>query len=100
MEQNSAESKHTPSCENQQYIETPVGLRKLSDDTMDKDFSGFRDIHGNMRRLINIERELRYMKVVMSSLMDKQDRLITDLKSRSAEYEKVSAINQELKEEI
>ncbi|MPC70408.1 hypothetical protein E2C01_064657 [Portunus trituberculatus] len=56
-----------------------------------------------MRRLINVERELRHMKEVMSSLMDKQDRLITEnttLKLRVAECEKVSAINQELKEEI
>ncbi|MPC78625.1 hypothetical protein E2C01_073117 [Portunus trituberculatus] len=44
-----------------------------------------------MRRLINVERELRYMKEVMSSLMDKQDRLITEntaLKLRVAECEK------------
>ncbi|MPC90014.1 hypothetical protein E2C01_084981 [Portunus trituberculatus] len=43
------------------------------------------------------------MKVVMSSLMDKQDRLQTEnttLKLRVAECEKVSRINQELKEEI
>ncbi|MPC10348.1 hypothetical protein E2C01_002981 [Portunus trituberculatus] len=61
-----AESKHTPSCENQLYIETPLGLRKLTDDIMDKDFSGFRDERGNMRRLINVERELRHMKEVMT----------------------------------
>ncbi|MPC16881.1 hypothetical protein E2C01_009719 [Portunus trituberculatus] len=70
---------------------------------MDKDFSGFRDKRGNMRKLINVERELRCMKEVMSSLMDKQDRLITentDLKLRLAECEKGSAINQGLKEEI
>ncbi|MPC74245.1 hypothetical protein E2C01_068598 [Portunus trituberculatus] len=96
-----AEPKHTPPCETQQYIETPVGLRKLTDDIMDKDFSGFRDEQGNMRRLINVERKLRYMKEVMSSLMDKQDRLITEnteLKLRLVECEKVSAINQGLKE--
>ncbi|MPC89464.1 hypothetical protein E2C01_084414 [Portunus trituberculatus] len=43
------------------------------------------------------------MKEVMSSLMDKQGRLIkgkTALKLRVTECEKVSAINQELKEEI
>ncbi|MPC71592.1 hypothetical protein E2C01_065874 [Portunus trituberculatus] len=43
------------------------------------------------------------MKEVMSSLLDKQDRLITEntaLKLKVAECEKVSAINQELKEEI
>ncbi|MPC68202.1 hypothetical protein E2C01_062400 [Portunus trituberculatus] len=108
MEQSSAarhmtESKHTPSCENQQYIQTPVELRKLTEDIMDKDFSGFRDERGIMRRLINIERELGYMKEVMSSLMDKQDRLTaenTELKLRLVKCEKVSAINQGLKEEI
>ncbi|MPC15000.1 hypothetical protein E2C01_007781 [Portunus trituberculatus] len=36
------ESNHKPSCGNQRYIETPVGLRKLTDDIMDKNFSGFR----------------------------------------------------------
>ncbi|MPC65711.1 hypothetical protein E2C01_059847 [Portunus trituberculatus] len=69
---------------------------------MDKDFLGFRDERGNMRRLINVERELRYTKVVMSSLMDKQDQLITentDLKLRLKECE-VSVINQGLKEEM
>ncbi|MPD00955.1 hypothetical protein E2C01_096462 [Portunus trituberculatus] len=96
------EPKHMPSG-NQWIIETPIGLRELSDDTMDKDFSGFRDERGNMRRLVNVERELRYMKEVMSSLMNKQDRLLmedTALKLRATECEKVSAINQELKEEI
>ncbi|MPC72390.1 hypothetical protein E2C01_066695 [Portunus trituberculatus] len=96
------ESKHTPS-DSHRFIETSVGLRKLTDDTMNKDFSGFRDEQGNMTRLINVERELRYMKEVMSSLMDKQNQLImenTALKLRVAECEKVNAINQELKEEI
>ncbi|MPD06805.1 hypothetical protein E2C01_102633 [Portunus trituberculatus] len=60
------ESKHMPSNENQQYIETPVGLRKLIEDIMDKDISGFRGERGNMRRLINVERELRYIKEVMT----------------------------------
>ncbi|MPC76787.1 hypothetical protein E2C01_071219 [Portunus trituberculatus] len=97
-----AKSKHMPS-DNQRFIETPIGLRKLTDDTMEKDFSSFRDERGNMRRLVNVERESRYMKEVMFSLIDKQDRLGTeniDLKLRVAECEKISAINQELKKEI
>ncbi|MPC12741.1 hypothetical protein E2C01_005445 [Portunus trituberculatus] len=84
------EPKHTP-CGNQRIIETPIGLRKLTDDIMDKDFSGFRDERSNMRRLVNIERELRYTKEVMTSLMDKQDRLLaenTALKLRVTECEK------------
>ncbi|MPC57589.1 hypothetical protein E2C01_051572 [Portunus trituberculatus] len=97
-----AECKHTLS-DNQHFIETPIGLRKLSDNTMEKNVSTFRDERGNMRRLINVERGLRYMKEVMSSLMYKQDRLTTEntaLKLRVGECEKISAINQELKEEI
>ncbi|MPC30592.1 hypothetical protein E2C01_023859 [Portunus trituberculatus] len=97
------ESKHMPSCENQRYIETPVGLKKLTEDIMDKDFSGFRNERGRMRRLINIEREFRYIKEVMLSLMDKQDRLTTEnikLKLRLVECDKVSVINQGLEEEI
>ncbi|MPC73464.1 hypothetical protein E2C01_067793 [Portunus trituberculatus] len=108
MELNSAarrmtESKHTPSCEDQRYIKIPVGLRKQAEDIMYKDFSGFKDKRGSMRRLINVERELRCMKEVMSSLMDKQDRLTTrntELKLRLVECEKVSGINQGLKEEL
>ncbi|MPC91875.1 hypothetical protein E2C01_086937 [Portunus trituberculatus] len=60
------ESKHTPSSENQRYVETPVGLRKLTEDIMDKDFSGFREVKDSMRRLVNVERELRHMKEVMT----------------------------------
>ncbi|MPC77056.1 hypothetical protein E2C01_071498 [Portunus trituberculatus] len=60
------ESKHTPSCENRRYIETPVGLRKLTEDIIDKNFSGFGDERGSMRRLINVQRELRCMKEVMT----------------------------------
>ncbi|MPD04633.1 hypothetical protein E2C01_100331 [Portunus trituberculatus] len=76
MEQSSAarrtiESKHTPSCENQRFTETFVGLRKLAEDIMDKDFSGFREERGSMRRLINVERELRYMKEVMTDCQRK-----------------------------
>ncbi|MPC98786.1 hypothetical protein E2C01_094168 [Portunus trituberculatus] len=108
MEESSAarrmtESKHTPSCENQWCTETPIGLRKLTNSIMDKNFSGFRDERGSMRRLINVKRELKYMKEVMSSLMDKQDRLTTEkteLKLRLVECMKVSVINQGLKEEI
>ena len=50
-----------------------------------------------------MERELRYMKDVMPSLIDKQDRLTTEnteLKLRLVECEKVSAINQGLKQEM
>ncbi|MPC15240.1 hypothetical protein E2C01_008025 [Portunus trituberculatus] len=70
MEQSSAarhttESKHTPLCENQRYIETPVGLRKLTEGNIDKDLSGFRDKRGSMRRLVNVAKELKYMKEVM-----------------------------------
>ncbi|MPC36225.1 hypothetical protein E2C01_029674 [Portunus trituberculatus] len=33
---------------------------------MDKDFSGFMEEKGSIRRLINVERELRYVKEVMT----------------------------------
>ncbi|MPC51917.1 hypothetical protein E2C01_045774 [Portunus trituberculatus] len=84
-----------PSCENQRYIETPVGLKRLIKDIMDKDFSGFIEEKGSMKRLVNVERELMYMKEVMSSLMDKQEKLTAEnaeLQLRSVDYEKVSAI--------
>ncbi|MPC56049.1 hypothetical protein E2C01_049998 [Portunus trituberculatus] len=63
---------------------------------MDKEFSGFRDERGSMRRLIKVERELRYMKEVMTDCQRKTQ----ELKLRFVECEKVSAINQGLKEEI
>ncbi|MPC35944.1 hypothetical protein E2C01_029382 [Portunus trituberculatus] len=97
------ESKHTPSYGNKQYIETPFELRRLTEDIMDKDFSGFGEEKGSMRRLVNVEKELRNMKEVMSSLIDKHDKLTMEnieLKLRLVECEKVSAINQGLKEEI
>ncbi|MPC53323.1 hypothetical protein E2C01_047212 [Portunus trituberculatus] len=74
---------------------------RLTKDNMDKVFSEFRDERGNMRRLINVEREIRYLKEVKSSLMDKQDRLKTEnteLRLRLVECEKFSVINQGLKE--
>ncbi|MPC31481.1 hypothetical protein E2C01_024771 [Portunus trituberculatus] len=65
-------SKQTPSFENQRFIKTPVALKRLGNDNMDKDFSGFREERDNMRRLINLEREIRYMKEAMSSMIEKQ----------------------------
>ncbi|MPC86046.1 hypothetical protein E2C01_080858 [Portunus trituberculatus] len=98
-----AHSKQTPPIENLRLIETPVGLRRLTEDNMDKEFSGFRDKKGNIRSLLNIERELRYLKEVMLSVMDKQDRLTienTELRLRLVKFEKINVINQGLKEEI
>ncbi|MPC32409.1 hypothetical protein E2C01_025718 [Portunus trituberculatus] len=90
--------------ENLRFIETPIDLKRLSDDNTDKDFSGFREERGNMRKLINVVREIRFFKKeVMSSLMNKQDRLTMEnieLRLRLVECEKVSVINQGLKEEI
>ncbi|MPC18006.1 hypothetical protein E2C01_010877 [Portunus trituberculatus] len=77
--------KQTPCFEIQRFIETPFGLKRLNDDNTDEDLSGFREERGNMKRLINMEREMRHMEEVMSSMVEKQDKLIkenTELKDR------------------
>ena len=61
-------------------IETPVGLRQLVEASGERDFSGFREERGNMRRIINVERELRCMKELISSIVEKQDDLIRENK--------------------
>ncbi|MPC40837.1 hypothetical protein E2C01_034406 [Portunus trituberculatus] len=55
---------------NRRCTETPVGLKRLGEDNTDKEFSGFREEKGNVRRLMNVEKEMRYMKEVISSIME------------------------------
>ena len=43
-------------------IETPMGLRRLMESD-GRDFSGFREEKGTMRRVISVEREMRNMRV-------------------------------------
>ena len=43
-------------------IETPMGLRRLMESD-GRDFSGFREEKGTMRRVITVEQEMRNMRV-------------------------------------
>ncbi len=38
------------------FIETPVGLRQLVEASGERDFSGFREEKGNMKRIISVEK--------------------------------------------
>ncbi|MPC98510.1 hypothetical protein E2C01_093883 [Portunus trituberculatus] len=56
--------------ETTRVIETPVGLRKLGEEYTDKEFSGFTGEKDNIRRLVSMERKRRYMKEVLSSILE------------------------------
>ena len=46
-------------------MKTPMGLRKIAGTTEGSDFPGYENKgRGSMRRLVNAEREMRFMKDV------------------------------------
>ena len=68
------------------------------------DFSGFeKESQGTMRRLVDIERKMRFMKEVLESDMGRCDALEREnkeMKNKFQEYEHTLEDNMELKEEI
>ena len=59
-----------------QLLETPLGLRKLTGSDIAGDFSGFeKENKGTMRRLVSIEREIRFTKELLESLMTKYEQV-------------------------
>ena len=97
-------NKPTPSQRriSTQSIETPIGLRRLGEDK-DRDFSGFREERGNMRRIMSLEKEMRCMRKLMSSILEKQEVLQkenNDLKDKISKCEQVREVNQEMKEAV
>ena len=56
-----------------QLLEKTLGLRKLAGSNIG-DFSGFENENkGTIRRLVSVEREIRFMKELWESLMMKQE---------------------------
>ena len=57
-------------------LETPLGLKRVTGTNVTGDFSGFEnESRGTMRRLVNMEREMRFMKEVLEGIMGKCDAL-------------------------
>ncbi len=83
------------------FIENPVGLRQLMEAIGERDFSGFREEKGNMRRIISVEKEIRCMRELISGILEKQDKLIMENKELKKKYSKCESalkINNEMKE--
>ena len=59
-----------------QLLETPLGLRRLAGFDIPGDFSGFeKENKGTMRRLVSVEREIKFMKEMLESLMTKHEQI-------------------------
>lgn len=73
------------------FVETPLGLRQLGKCGETRDFSGFKEETTNMRRIVNVEKEIRLMKEVIAGILEKQEQLVkdnSDLKMKCCENEK------------
>jgi len=84
-------------------LETPLGLRKLSDWSGNREFSGFKEERSNMRRVVSLEKEVRLMKDAISGLLEKYDNLTKDnddLKMKYAGYENALKVNSEMKKSL
>ena len=84
-------------------IETPVGLRELLDLSEVCDFSGFREEKTNMRRIVNVEQEVRCMREMIVGILDKQEKLFEEnqeLKRKCGDIESVLTANREMKEQL
>ena len=55
-------------------LETPLALRRITGTNVTGGFSGFEnESRGTTRRLVNMEREMRFMKEVLEGIMGKCD---------------------------
>ena len=55
-------------------FETPLDLKRIAGMNVTGDFSGFEnESRGAMRRLVNMEQEMRFMKEVLEGIMGKCD---------------------------
>ena len=80
----------------QQLIETPAGLRRLSEFS-DGEFSGFKEERGTVRRLVAAEREIRCMKELIVAVMDRQDKVEQENKDMKKAMEQIKKENEILK---
>ena len=68
-----------------------------------RDFSGFREEKGTMRRVISVEREMRNMRELIAGILLKQDELVEenkDLRNKFMECERDLQMNKEMKREM
>ena len=83
-------------------IETPMGLRRLMEND-GRDFSGFREEKGTMRRVISVELEMRNMKEFIAGIWLMQDELVEEnkeLRNKFMECERDLQMNKEMKREV
>ena len=81
-------------------VETPLGRRRIREVSGERDFSGFREERASMRRIITLEKDMRCLRELVSSVLDNQDKLIKenqDLRNKYSEYESVMKLNNEIK---
>ena len=68
-------------------LETPLGLKRIGSTNVMGDFSGFEnESRGTMRRLLNVEREMRFMKEILEYIMGKCDALERKNKEMKSKY--------------
>ena len=58
-----------------QDLETPLGMRRLTDSSGGRSFSGFMQERGNVRRIVEMEREIRALKELVSNVFQKYNEL-------------------------
>ena len=82
--------------------ETPMGLRRLMEND-GRDFSGFREEKGTMRRVNSVEWEMRNMRELIAGILLKQDELVEEnkeLRNKFMECERDLQMNKEMKREM
>ena len=87
-----------------QLLETPLGLRRLGGLDIAGDFSGFeRENKGTVLRLVSAEREIRFMKELLESLMMKHEQIEKEnkeMKDKFREHKSIIETNKEVQKEL
>ena len=85
-------------------LQTPLGLKRIVGTNMTGDFSRFEnESRGTMKRLVSMEREMKFMKEVLEGIIGKCDileRENKEMKSRFQEYKHILEVNNEMKKEL
>lgn len=63
------------------FIETPVDLRQLVEASEERNFSGFREEKGNMRRIISVDKKIRCMREQISGIWKSRTNLLWKTKN-------------------
>ena len=71
-----ARSKQT--YNDDQQLETPIGLRNILARSGDRSFSGFAPERNNMRKIIELERDMRALKDLVSDIFMQQEQLMKE----------------------